>query len=293
MTLPAVERAAALLPRHGAAKAAVSLLVAAVESLSEVDPAWTTFCLYRLGIVRAAWGKSADWRRQELMTLLARSDHPLRQLERDAYAELADRLLLAQSVHNTSGRLNTLDRKLKPVHDAVAMQLRSAFTIRFASVDMADSICRKGFAAVGRTNHVSAHVLQLRIARCPTAVEVILKGHAGASKVAGYSILYPLTTVGLDRVVTGLAARGMQLELADISADFSDAAALYIGMIYGTDALSRAYALLRVKERVDMALQHSSLRMIFAYPATPEGLRIMQSLSFDPSEPGRAWVLRI
>lgn len=131
--------------------------------------------------------------------------------------------------------------------------------------------------------HPSDDVLRARMRRNPEIVRVVTDRSGKRERFMGYTIIYPLTANGVEQIENGTLRTVKDLRAQQIARTPGETAGLYVSMVCGHGRTARATALAVLRSQIRAALaENSGIGVVFARPATKEGLRLLRKFEFNP-----------
>lgn len=176
--------------------------------------------------------------------------------------------------------------KRKKIKNRVKIQKK--FSAEFASREDLKEVEAFGRSLVG-DSHVDLETLKRRHRINPHIVTCLYSNNTGDKEgIIGYYILYPLTLDAYKGIHCTEIVNGRDIQDQHISPSFSDAAALYIGMLGGAGGHADGYVIEEMLEQISAILHAGNLKALCTRGTTPDGKRVVQSFGFqklsEPSE---------
>lgn len=139
-----------------------------------------------------------------------------------------------------------------------------------------------GNEVIGGNHLPDASIIEQRRKKSPNVIKTISIVEGRSKKLVGYYVLYPLTEEITQDILKGDILNAKQLQLKDITMDFSNAYSMYIGMLLGENISSKA-SIEKILERDIKQYLHKNnkIKYIFAKPASSDGHRIVSQNGFS------------
>jgi rifampicin phosphotransferase len=143
------------------------------------------------------------------------------------------------------------------------------------------------FVALLEHDPPSLKLMQSLHHRNPRTIRIIYSEREVARSIVGLVILVPLTQRGMreieDRQLTSTTTVNLERH---VSKSWRRARGAYIGGVAGSTTAGRAWAL----STCEFLLEHSGVEVVYARPASKDGLRVMRASGFVPlGEPSQFW----
>tara|TARA_B100000214_G_C23928714_1_gene609648 strand:+ start:506 stop:1351 length:846 start_codon:yes stop_codon:yes gene_type:complete len=167
-------------------------------------------------------------------------------------------------------------------------KLRAEFDAEFAALADLPKIVDFGRSLVG-DSHIDLETLSRRHGINDKIVTCLYSSpKTDKRELLGYYIMYPLTLEAYKDIHTVNIKNGRDLKDRHISKNFTDAAALYIGMAGGKGGHAEAYVIDEMLEQIGELLHRGHLKALCTRGATKEGKEAIRKFGFqklaDPSE---------
>jgi hypothetical protein len=175
--------------------------------------------------------------------------------------------------------------------------LAERFNFRFSIDTWRDGDVQRvadlGEQSIG-AGHPPLPLIRERLERNRDTLIIVRRKKCGrdASDVAGYIMVYPLTTSAMMRLESGRIRSGFDLKQNDICRTFRRPAALYIAMVYASGLRERGFVLAALEEHLLLYGDRQRPRKVYARAATPDGARLLRQNGFE-SLSGNAEVFEV
>ena len=167
----------------------------------------------------------------------------------------------------------------------VSAGILKSFAHRFADQycdrESIRQLCAFDDRILERIAEVGEQVLLERHATNGQIIKLIRKRLASSGEMAGFYILYPINKECEHQIEQGFITKSRQISTEQICEETTDAAALYISMVYGVDRQVQAYLIyLLYRDIKQIVAARRRIRSLYVRPVTAAGLRAIEKHNF-------------
>ncbi|HSF23750.1 MAG TPA: hypothetical protein VLE20_05940 [Blastocatellia bacterium] len=167
----------------------------------------------------------------------------------------------------------------------ISSRMLRAFADRFVTQhpdrQAVREICAFDGGILERISNVSEAVLLERHAANSQIIKLIRSSPTTVGDLAGFYILYPINRDCEESIEAGRIVKSREIDTQQICADSTDAAALYVSMVYGANRLAQAYVIhLLYQDIKQIARITRRIRSLYVRPVTSAGLRAVEKHGF-------------
>jgi hypothetical protein len=142
-------------------------------------------------------------------------------------------------------------------------------------------ICAFNGRILERIAHVNEEVLLERHAANSQIIKLIRRNATTEGDLAGFYILYPINRDCEELIEAGRIIKSREIDTQQICVDSTDAAAIYVSMVYGANRHARAYLIHLLYEDIrQIARATRRIRSLYVRPVTTAGLRAVEKHGF-------------
>lgn len=142
-------------------------------------------------------------------------------------------------------------------------------------------ICAFDGGILERISHITEEVLLERHAANSQIIKLIRTKRTTDGDLAGFYILYPINRDCEESIEAGRIIKSREIDTQQICADSTDAAAIYVSMVYGANRHAQAYLIhLLYQDIRQIAIATRRIRSLYVRPVTSAGLRAVEKHGF-------------
>ena len=164
----------------------------------------------------------------------------------------------------------------------VMLEKKKIIEDQFATHEV-DTINAFGNEVIGGNHLPDSNIIEQRRKKSPNVIKTVSIINGRAKELVGYYVLYPLTEKITQDILVGDVLNAKQLQLCDITSSFTEASSIYVGMLLGSNRMSKAaIEKILVRDIRNYLELNSGIKYVFAKPASNDGNRITTQNGFVP-----------
>jgi hypothetical protein len=165
-----------------------------------------------------------------------------------------------------------------------SIKFQEAFNHRFVNQSLDDEaitqICAYENRLLERIANLDEEVLRARFNINRQIIRLIKTPDAGATELAGFYILYPITEECENLISGGRIIKSSQIEDHQICQS-DQAYAYYLSMVYGKDRAAQAWLIHLIFSELKAAvIENRRIQFIYVRPVTEAGFRVVEKHHF-------------
>jgi hypothetical protein len=157
------------------------------------------------------------------------------------------------------------------------------FRNEYCDTQSIKQLCAFENGILERTANINEALLSERHLINQQIIKTILKRDTNDSDLAGFYILYPITSACEKLIEDGEIRNSRQITADHICKDSQPISALYLSMVYGLDRATQGYIIYLLYRDIQKIIRaNRAIRFLYVRPVTEAGFRAVTKHNFYP-----------